>query len=164
MIDNEMIDSMYEEYVLLIYRYILRLCHDEMLAQDITADVFLEVMEQVSRGKGPKTNIRSYLYQCAYHRIIDHSRYQRRFAPLEIAETVVAASELHEVNGSTSIMALVSKLPVNQRAVLYMRFVEDRSMEQTAQAFGKSISWVKVNQNRAITNMRRLLARQRKLL
>src|SRR5687768_4219521 len=77
--------STYEKFHGDIYRYALKLSRDPNLAADITADVFARLVEQVARGGGPRTNVRSYLYETAYHLLVDHTRIDQVLAPLELA-------------------------------------------------------------------------------
>ena len=66
--------EIFNRYAMALYRYAFRLCHDAVMADHIVGDVFAKLLENLSSGTGPSTNLRSYLYEMAYHRMIDVTR------------------------------------------------------------------------------------------
>ena len=83
-LDEEALTAIFDQFAPAIYKYTLRLCHDQIVADNIVGDVFAQLLEQFAAGKGPRTNLRSYLYQTAYHLVVDRSRDSQHNAPLEI--------------------------------------------------------------------------------
>src|SRR5512134_962059 len=84
-LDDASFTAVFIEFAPAIYKYTLRLCHDPIIADNIVGDVFAQLLEQFGAGKGPRTNLRSYLYQTAYHLVVDRSRDSQHNAPLETA-------------------------------------------------------------------------------
>src|SRR5512141_2362985 len=78
--------KIFDLYSSALYNYALRLCNDPLEADQVVGDVFAKLLEQLSAGNGPSTNLRSYLYEMTYHLIVDKSRYSRREAPLETVD------------------------------------------------------------------------------
>src|SRR5512138_1832285 len=72
--ESEAIGQIFDLYAPTLFRYAVRLCHDPAEADRIVGDVFVQLLEQLSAGRGPKTNLRSYLYQIVYHVLVDHVR------------------------------------------------------------------------------------------
>ena len=72
--NQEAFAKIFDLYASALYNYALRLGHDPILADQVVGDVFAQLLEHFSSSKGPKTNLRAYLYQTAYHMIIDHGR------------------------------------------------------------------------------------------
>src|SRR5512138_656135 len=68
------VGQIFDVYAPTLFRYAMRLCHDAAESDRIVGDVFAQLLEQLSSGRGPKTNLRSYLYQIAYHVLVDHVR------------------------------------------------------------------------------------------
>jgi DNA-directed RNA polymerase specialized sigma24 family protein len=83
--DREALVKIFDLYSSALYQYALRLSGDPVLADHIVGDVFVKLLDQLSAGKGPRANLRSYLYETTYHQIIDEARYSKRRAPLEAA-------------------------------------------------------------------------------
>src|ERR671918_2268751 len=81
--DKDAIVKIFDLYATPLYNYAWRLCGDPVMADHIVGDVFAKLLEQFAAGNGPTSNLRSYLYETAYHKIVDEARYSRRRAPLE---------------------------------------------------------------------------------
>lgn len=165
-LDKKALVVTFDHYAPELYNYALHLCRDPLEADNIVGDVFTKLLEQLAAGKGPKTNIRSYLYRMTYHLIIDRSRASRRFTPLEFAETTPDSSNgYHSMLAGLEnkmvveavILAIKNDLTTDQRNVIILRFVEGFSVVQTAEIMGKGIDNVKVIQSRAITKLRKVL-------
>ena len=85
-LDQDALEKIFDLYAPVIYNYLLRLCQDPVQADQIVGDIFSRFLDQLAAGKGPRANLRSYLYQIAYHLFIDQARYSQRIAPIEIIE------------------------------------------------------------------------------
>lgn len=157
------IAGVYEEYREPIRKYALRLCRDEHRANDITSETFTRLMEMVMIGKGPRTNIRSYLYQTAYHLIVDGSRKDRPLAPLEVAMNIGGDPNLVELDVEMrellpqAISIMKFDLSQNHRHVIFLRFFDDRSIGETARVLRIKPNLVKTSQHRAINRLRKSL-------
>jgi len=168
-LDEEALTAIFDEFAPAIYKYTLRLCHDAIVADNIVGDVFAQLLEQFAAGKGPRTNLRSYLYQTAYHLVVDRSRYNQHTAPLEIAvnmtgkgqSAIPTQTQIEErVLMEGLVTAMNSELTEDQRHVIILRFLEDFSLKETAEIVGKDVNNIKVIQNRGIAKLRKALGLQ----
>lgn len=160
--EKEAIVEIFDLYASPLYNYALRLCGDPLLADHIVGDVFARLLEQFAAGKGPTSNLRSYLYETAYHRIVDEARSSRRRAPLE-----ALASSRHDIGFGVSgfedqvlfkmiLKAIRYELTEDQRHVILLRFLEEFSLRETAAILGKDVQHVKVIQSRALAKLRKV--------
>jgi RNA polymerase sigma-70 factor, ECF subfamily len=164
-LDEEALTSIFDQFAPAIYKYTLRLCHDQIVADNIVGDVFAQLLEQFGQGKGPRTNLRSYLYQTAYHLVVDRSRDNQHNAPLEVAMSSYAGgqfaptqSQIEErVMMEALISAMNTELTEDQRHVIILRFLEDFSLKETAEIIGKEVNNIKVIQNRGIAKLRKAM-------
>lgn len=153
----------FDLYSSALYNYTLRLCNDSLEADQIVGDVFAKFLEQLSAGNGPSTNLRSYLYETAYHLVIDRSRYSCREAPLEVIDFVRqdGSSTLTRLEDrmlfETVSQAIKKCLTDDQRHVIILRFLEGFSLRETAGIIGKEVYNVKVIQNRGVAKLRKAL-------
>lgn len=167
-LDPDALTAIFDLYAPAIYKYGLRLCHDPVESDNLVGDVFAQLLEKLADGNGPLTNLRSYLYQTAYHLIVDRSRHSQRFTRLEVAisapDQLVSASTQAKVEERVLMDGLVStlnsELTADQRHVIILRFLEDFTLGETATIIGKSVNNVKVIQNRAIAKLRKSLGIQ----
>ena len=159
--DSDALVKIFDLYSFALFNYAARLCGDPVLADHIVGDVFARLLEQLSEGHGPRTNLRSYLYETTYHLIIDETRYSKRRAPLEVAGLLRPEPESGSPQMDDQILfkqilhAMQNVLTDDQRHVIILRFLEEFSLRETAAIMGKTIDNVKVLQNRAIAALRK---------
>lgn len=165
-LDHDALEEIFDEYAPAIYKYLLRLGIGAQEADQSVGDVFVRLLEKIAEGKGPRTNLRSYLFQIAYHLVVDHARERQRTAPIEVAE--FESGEMKPVQSQTEENMLLEELSgamereltEDQRNVIVLRFQEGFSIQETADIIGKNANAVKAIQNRGITKLRLVLNRE----
>ena len=161
--NREAIGRIFDLYAPVLFRYAFRLCHDRNEADRIVGDVFARLLEHLSKGNGPRTNLRAYLYQITYHQLVEHVRDARRVSSLEEAISMPdgEASVAAQVESRETIRAIenavMQLLTAEQRYIILLRFAEGLSLSETAQATGKSANAVSVLQARALERIRKAL-------
>ena len=164
MMDKDALVKIFDLYSSALYKYALRLCSDPVTADHIVGDVFAKLLEQLAAGNGPRENLRSYLYETTYHRIIDESRYSQRRVSLELADWLPqdansTFSGLEDQILFKQILHVIqNELSDEQRHVIILRFLEDFNIRETATILGKREDHVRVIQSRAIEALRKSLA------
>jgi RNA polymerase sigma-70 factor, ECF subfamily len=162
-LDRDALAAIFEDYAPAIYKYLLRLGVYPLEADQVVGDVFARLLEKLAEGKGPRTNLRSYLFQTAYHLVVDHARDRQRNAPLEVVDTFteekqpVQAQTEEKMLLDTLASAMEHELTEDQRNVLVLRFQEEFSLQETADIIGKNVNAVKALQNRGINKLREVL-------
>ncbi len=134
-------------------------------ADDLRSDVLLALFQSLGRFHGDESGFRSWVFTIAHHRIVDHRRRSRVHETLEHVGQIPSAGPLPDDEavarrGVEELQAILESLPGAQRQVLLLRTVADLSVEQTADAIGKSIGAVKLLQHRAVVTLRRRLERR----
>ena len=161
--DQDALGQIFDNYAPALFRYAVRLCHDPAEADRIVGDVFGQLLEHLSDGRGPRTNLRSYLYQITYHVLIDHVRDASHVAPMEDALNLPdgmmsVARQVEEQELVRELQnAIANGLTSEQQQVVLLRFVEGFSLQETAQITGKNVNAVSVLQNRAVAKLRQVL-------
>src|SRR5512135_641964 len=134
--DKAAVGQIFDLYASTLFRYAMRLCHDTAEADRIVGDVFAQLLEHLSSGRGPKTNLRSYLYQIAYHVLVDHVRDASHVSSVDeapnlpdgmisVAAQVEEQETLHELE-----QAIMQGLTAEQQHVIMLRFVEGFSLQE----------------------------------
>jgi RNA polymerase sigma-70 factor, ECF subfamily len=163
---KEALVKIFDLYSSALYNYALRLCGDPVTADQIVGDVFVKLLEQFSSGNGPSTNLRSYLYEIAYHLIIDELRDSQRTVPLEAVASLRQDAPPGFFSWENQILfkqllhVMRQELTDDQRHVIILRFLEEFSLQETAAILGKNVNSIKVIQNRALAKLRKALDRQ----
>ena len=134
---------------------------------DLTNEVLLAVFRRVGSFDGSAANFRSWVFTVAHSRLIDERRRTSRrpaHAPIEEGSAAAAPGStedaaLRELE-IARIEAICGQLPPDQRAVVLLRIIGELSIEQVAEALGKSPGAVKQLQRRGFETARRLFARE----
>jgi RNA polymerase sigma-70 factor (ECF subfamily) len=129
---------------------------------DVLHDALAACLGRLQR-RGGVEDPRSYLARA----IINQARSRRRRWARRSAITDVGwGGERPPVDGAAGedgSTALLDDLPPRQRACLYLRFVEDLSVEQTATLLGCGAGTVKSQTAKALTTLRRRAAREARM-
>ena len=167
--DADAISALYERYAPQIQRYIASRLSDPVQAEDICADVFVKVLESLSRYEDRGWPFSAWLYRIAYARTVDVLRQSRRRHSIPLDETQLGSLEPPDEAVMTRIAYLEIKgamgvLTNEQRLVLCLRFDEDRSLAEIAQSLGRSVGSVKALQHRGLLRLAQELGSQAALV
>lgn len=161
--DGDALVEIFDLYAPALYKYVLRVCRDALMADHIVGDVFAKLLEHLSAGKGPSTNLRSYLYEIAYHLVLDESKYSHRSEPIEVVDFIhydaypTYVSAENRILFESVLQAIENRLTDYQRHVVILRLLEGFSVKETAAIVGKKAGAVKVTQTRALAILREAL-------
>jgi len=154
--------KVFDLYASGLYKYVYRRCGHAIVADQIVGDVFAKLLEQLSVGCGPGSNLRSYLFEIAHHLVVDHIRYSHRMAPIGIFDFTCPAAYTEMAVEQQMLLegiwrAIRDDLTGLQRDVILLRFMEGFSLKETARILGKTVGGVKLAQNRAMAALRKSL-------
>lgn len=160
-VDKQALVEIYEHHSPEIFRYAYRMLDDKDLAEDCVADTFLRLLIAIRGGILPE-NIRAYLYRIAHNWVVD--QYRRR----QSLETPLEENLHTDPDGNLSnlvaqnldrqrMRSALLQLPVEQRQVIELRFVENWSHNEVAVAVGKTVEATRALQHRAVEALRQIL-------
>jgi RNA polymerase sigma-70 factor (ECF subfamily) len=155
--------KIFDLYAPAIYDYAFRLCPDPLKADQIVGSVFTRLAEHLSMGHGSIINVRVYLYELAYHLVINEAGNPHYTALTKAVGVRNDVRYLGNVNPEdwtsfdVAMRAILNDLTVDQRHVVILRFMEGFSLKETASILGKTVNNVKVIQNRALASLGRVL-------
>lgn len=156
-------EPIYVLYSAPVYRLCLRAAGDADLADDLTAKVFLTVLERLhSYSPRPGSTFRSWLFVVAKNTVRDHWRRTNRIHRLfddrvEIADDVPGPEEIaiHRVSLEELRVALEA-LNERHRTIIEFR-LSGLTTAEIAQTMGITISALKSAQTRAYATIRQQL-------
>lgn len=165
--DPEAFDGLYLLYADRIYRFLLARLGDGEIAEEVTAQVFLRLIEKIEQYEiAPKDNtaiFTAWFYRLAYNKMIDVLRRQkhRRQVSITYAEAIPHHQSMNEAVEAKiefeQIMDKVQLLNEQQRQVIHLRFIDGLSIAETAIIMQKSEGAIKALQHRSLESLRRYL-------
>lgn len=132
--------------------------------EDLTSEVFLTVFPRLAGLTGGAAGLRTFTFSVAHARLVDDLRKRSRREPTveydphddprstPSSETLVLESLSEE-----RVRVMLSGLNDDQRDVLVLRILGELSLEQVAQALGKSVGAVKQLQRRGLLTLKKSL-------
>lgn len=167
--DNKAFDLLLSRNQEKLFTYILFVVRDREMANDMFQETFFKVVSRLQQGKYiANGKFSAWLMRIAHNVIMDWYRQQRAQnivdAPKEndlsnVGSTLLESSREGElVNNQVmeDVRRMMSHLPVSQREVVFMRFYQQMSFKEIAEATGVSINTALGRMRYAILNLRRM--------
>ncbi len=74
---QRLLEKLFRSYYKDIYRYLYSLTHDPSLSEDLSSEVFLEVVKSIAVFRG-ESDIKTWMFSIARHKWIDYLRKKNR--------------------------------------------------------------------------------------
>lgn len=135
-----------------VFRFAYALARSVSVAQDVTQDVFLNVLEHAARYDGEKGTVRAWLYGCARHIAVDRLRADGRLTRGTAREENVACRREDEVFRDQRVRRLhaaIMQLPLEYRETLVLCELTELSYAETATVLACPIGTVRSRLHRA---------------
>ena len=156
-------DTLFRRYQLPLYVYVFELVHNEQTSLDIVQETFIAAVRHIS-GLREDGKFGSWLFGIAHQKCIQHWRKHNRGEVLfdEIPDTpgefeTGPDNLLIRREQETEFMNLLNQLPLPQRSVLLLHFVEDFSLTEIAHITEAQLGTVKSRIHYAKKSLRKLL-------
>src|SRR5881275_1195966 len=142
-------DILFRRYQLPLYVYVYELVHDEQASLDIVQETFINAARYIGSLREDE-KFGSWLFGIAHQKCIQRWRRQAREGALR-DELAAAATEFEDDPAELLIreeqeaqfMKLLNQLPLPQRSVLLLHFVEEFSIDEIAAITGAQPGTVK---------------------
>ena len=139
-----------------VYAYVVKRVQDRAESEDLTAEVFHQALANLKRFEWRGIPFAAWLFRIAANLISD--RWQRSGREVSDEESIGSAQvspvEIEEVERRATLFRLVETLPAEQKRVLVLRIVEQRSIKEVASAIRKTEGAVKQLQFRALSTLK----------
>ena len=157
--------TLYDRHYDAVYRYCYYRVSNVALAQDLTSEVFVRMVEKLHSFKPHGRPLLALLYTIARNLITDHQRRQGRATPLPLDEalTVGHGNPTQEVEHrlvNDCLQVALRHLTEDQRQVILLKFMEGYSNAQVADVLRKTEGAIKSLQHRALGALRRALEKE----
>ncbi len=154
--------TLYNRYHQSIYRYLYYRTGNAQIAEDLTSDVFLKMVQALPRYHYDTISFPAWLFQIARNLAIDHYRRNNSHPITTLAEDqdspepdLESTIDFHLT--CRGLADALARLDENQRDVILLRFIEGMPIAETAGVLHKSEDAVKALQRRGLTALRFML-------
>jgi len=176
--DREAFRELYDAHKDRVWTIALRFTGDESAARDVTQQVFLKLFTSIA-GFRHESNFKTWLYRMVANECMDEFRKRRRLIPLDIfgpddrdedrgevelkewREEPLQEGQLARLEISEAVQAAVMQLKPKLRMAIVLKYFEDLSYEQMAEALGCSMGTVASRLNRGHKALAQKLSRFR---
>lgn len=160
--DSAAFASIYEHYYEDIYNFICHRVTSVLVAEDLTAEVFLKALDSIASFTFRGFPLKGWLFRIARNLVADHYRrgpglvevpLEEGMIPLEAGADDVFERELTQ----QQLARALSNLTEDQKDVIILKFVDGISVTDVAQILGKSKGAIRSLQSRALNSLNRIL-------
>ena len=151
--DRARFADLYARYFYRVYAYVVRRVPSHEEAEDITSEVFHQALKNLEGFEWREVPFVAWLYRIAAHAIADRWKRNAREGIAPDSDPPEAAS-MEDIERKAVLFQLVEALPADQRRVVLLRFVEQKSIRDISQELKKTEGAVKQLQFRALKELR----------
>ncbi|MBY2478232.1 RNA polymerase sigma factor [Clostridioides difficile] len=150
--EKELFDTLIKKYYDSIYCYCYRHVDNQMTAQDLTQDVFVTVIKNISDYKH-YGKFENYLYVIAKNKCKDLWK-KKQPIYLESLDKEMSKQELVDVENKIFVKEALVKLPEVEFEVIILRYYHDLKFKDIAKIMDSSVSVTKYRMNRALKKLK----------
>lgn len=152
-----------KRYEKLVFNYALRMVSNQDDALDLMQDTFFAVFRSLASFRG-ESAFKSWLLKIAHYRCIEFYRKRRNTVDLdsipeafnEEGEGCPELSVVSQQQGA-ELISVMARLPVNQRAVIEMKFFQHLTFDDIARQLDISTNTVKSRLYAGLAKMKQVL-------
>ena len=154
--------QLYRRHYDAVFRYCVHRLFERQIAEDVTSQVFLKVVENLGCFKGGERKFRNWLYKIATNAVNDHlRRTARRNRLLKVAREQTN-SQVADCGESAEKLALLGEamlsLKPRYQTIITLRFFENLKLTEIAEVLGSSPGTVRSQLARGLDKLRKKLA------
>ena len=161
--DTDAVASLYRQHVAAITRYVGYRVADEAVVEDLTAEVFLQMVEGLPRYRITGAPFEAWLYRIARNLLIDNYRKEnvKQIIPIDDIVNYPSGDDLDaKIDEKWSLEAIrlaLNEIEPSQREVIELRFLVGLPMQEVALILEKTVAAVKALQHRGLNNLRTVI-------
>jgi RNA polymerase sigma-70 factor (ECF subfamily) len=135
--------------------------HGAAEPDDLASETFIGVFTGLAGFTGDEGALRAWVFTIAHRRLVDDWRRLSRRP--QVADDPADLTQFHGGDveddalaglGTETVHRMCAELPDDQRSVLLLRILADLTIEQVAQAMGRSVGATKALQRRGLRTLR----------
>lgn len=131
----------YDDALPRVYRYLLARCGDELLAEELTQQTFVDGVRRRDRFDG-RSDVVTWLCAIGRNKLVDHyrraARNERRMNRLIAQQRVASDGPLRAIETREAVLTALDQLSGDQRLALIFRHLDGLSVREVAAIIGRS--------------------------
>lgn len=130
----------------IVYKYVLSLCRNTHLAEEITQEAFVKAMEHMDRFDG-RCQLYVWICQIAKNTYFTYQKKQKRFVNDQLMPVQTEASpeeRFFDKEAAERLYVLLDQLSEPYREVFSLRVFGELSFSQIGAIYGKTDSWARL--------------------
>ncbi|MGE5392213.1 MAG: RNA polymerase sigma factor [Candidatus Saccharibacteria bacterium] len=157
--ESEAFGRLYDVLSQRLYNFLYSKLRHRETAEDMLHTVFLKAWSNLNSYKPRRSaKFSTWLFQIANYTLIDHWRTRKEVLELDKLENMFEFSFSDKpYERYDYLYAALSELPPDHQTVLLLRFRQDLSVAETAEAMHRNELSVRVLQHRALKNLKKVL-------
>jgi RNA polymerase sigma-70 factor (ECF subfamily) len=155
------VGELYDNHHQPIFRYVWSRVRDKQLAEDLTGEIFMRMVTNLTSYQPAGVPFRAWLYRIARNMVVDHFRSENGRSPIPL----VQIEQLSDGKGRPAtivekqldlerIQTALVKLDPAQQEVIILRFISGLPLSEVADSLDKSVAAVKSLQHRGLKALR----------
>ena len=145
-------EEIYHRYFNDVELYLLAICHDAHLAEELTVQVFFSALETLPQYRGD-SDIRTWLCSIARNSYLSHIRKKKPSVSVDELEIPDPRQGIEEQfidkDQALAVHKVLHKLPEPYKEVFSLRVFGQLSFADIGSLFGKTQNWACVTYHRA---------------
>lgn len=155
---DEEFEAVFEAHKDAVYQFAWRMTKSPAVAEDVTQDVFVALLDRKVRFDQSRGSLRALLLGITRHLVYKRWRHDCRWKSIDEETYVAPTGEDANVPLRDAIARAVASLPPLQREILILATYEEMPLQQISETLCIELSTVKGRLHRARQNLARILA------
>lgn len=142
----EDLGEIYLEYFSDVYKYVLSLCRDESIAEEVTQETFFKAMQNIDKFNG-SCKLYVWLCQIAKNTYFTQCKKQKMFVSdldTDRPDTVNLETDYLDKDSAKRLHILLHDLNEPYKEVFTLRIFGELPFSQIGELFGKTDSWARL--------------------
>ena len=144
-------EELYKKYSSLVYHYLISLCQNKEIAEELTQETFYKAIKGVRKFKG-KCKVSSWLCQIAKNVWSDYLNKEKKINTVSFDNYYVnnlliektLENEIEDRNEVINLYKQIHKLDEKTKEVFYLRIKGEFSFKEIGDILDKSEEWARI--------------------
>lgn len=146
-------DKIYTEYAEMVFKFLMSLCGDEDVAEELTQETFYQAIKSLGRYDGT-CKVSTWLCQIAKHLWYKEISKRKRYGTCELNENIVSDKISPEdrvcvADEKMQLMKQIHKLNEIEKEIVLLRISAAFSFKEIGEVFERNENWARVTFYRA---------------